>query len=89
MAKNRWGRAASSNGNGTTHFHADAPEPSRPLNAHVARIGTENVRSQVLAWPTCRFGSYNPYNLTYAATLVDGVPCVLGAGTRKVAVKGQ
>jgi membrane peptidoglycan carboxypeptidase len=41
--------------------------------------GTENVRSTVLAWPTCRFWSYNPYNLTYADTLVDGVPCSLWA----------
>jgi len=46
--------------------------------------GTENVRSQVLGWPTCRFGSYNPYNLTYADTLVDGVPCILGGGARRV-----
>ena len=51
--------------------------------------GTENVRSLVLGWPTCRFGSYNPYNLTYADTLVDGVPCVLGGGVRKVTTKGQ
>jgi hypothetical protein len=41
--------------------------------------GTENVRSTVLGWPTCRFWSYNPYNLTYADTLVDGVPCSLWA----------
>jgi membrane peptidoglycan carboxypeptidase len=46
--------------------------------------GTENVRSQVLGWPTCRFGTYNPYNLTYADILVDGVPCVLGGGARAV-----
>jgi membrane peptidoglycan carboxypeptidase len=51
--------------------------------------GTENVRSLVLGWPTCRFGSYNPYNLTYADTLVDGVPCVLGGGVRRVSTKGQ
>src|SRR5437868_776966 len=51
--------------------------------------GTENVRSQVLGWPTCRFGSYNPYNLTYADTLVDGVPCILGGGVRKVTTRGQ
>jgi 1A family penicillin-binding protein len=49
--------------------------------------GTENVRSQVLAWPTCRLGNYNPYNLTYAATLVDGVPCSLGGGSRPVSTK--
>ena len=51
--------------------------------------GTENVRSLVLGWPTCRFGSYNPYNLTYADTLVDGVPCVLGGGVRAITTKGQ
>jgi membrane peptidoglycan carboxypeptidase len=51
--------------------------------------GTENVRSMVLGWPTCGFGSYNPYNLTYADTLVDGVPCVLGWGARAITTKGQ
>src|SRR6202043_2692099 len=51
--------------------------------------GTENVRSQVLPGPPCRFGSYNPYNLTYADTLVDGVPCVLGGGARAITTKGQ
>jgi len=51
--------------------------------------GTENVRSQVLGWPVCRFGSYNPYNLTYADTLVDGVPCVLGGGARPISTKAH
>jgi membrane peptidoglycan carboxypeptidase len=51
--------------------------------------GTENVRSTLLGWPTCRFGSYNPYNLSYADTLVDGVPCVLGGGARAITTKGQ
>jgi 1A family penicillin-binding protein len=51
--------------------------------------GTENVRSTVLGWPTCGFRSYNPYNLTYADTLVDGVPCVLGGGVRAIKTKGQ
>ncbi len=51
--------------------------------------GTENVRSTVLGWPTCGFRSYNPYNLTYADTLVDGVPCVLGGGVRAITTKGQ
>jgi len=51
--------------------------------------GTEYVRSTVLGWPTCRFGSYNPYNLSYADTLVDGVPCVLGGGARVTTTKGQ
>ena len=51
--------------------------------------GTENVRSTVLGWPTCGFRSYNPYNLSYADTLVDGVPCVLGGGARAITTKGQ
>ena len=51
--------------------------------------GTENVRSTVLAWPTCRFGSYNPYDLTYAETLVDGVPCVLGGAPRQLKTVGR
>jgi membrane peptidoglycan carboxypeptidase len=40
--------------------------------------GTEYVRP-ILAqpWPGCRFGRYNPYDLSYAQLLVDGVPCVL------------
>jgi membrane peptidoglycan carboxypeptidase len=43
--------------------------------------GTENVKSPVLAWPICRLGRYNPYSLTYADLLVDGVPCILGGGS--------
>ena len=39
--------------------------------------GTENVKSPVLSWPACHLGRYNPYNLTYADILVDGVPCTL------------
>jgi 1A family penicillin-binding protein len=46
--------------------------------------GTENVRSQVLGWPVCRFGRYNAYGLSWADTLIDGVPCVLG-GSRPAA----
>jgi 1A family penicillin-binding protein len=49
--------------------------------------GTENVPSPVLGWPGCRFGSYNPFNLTYADTLVDGVPCVLGGAPRQTKPK--
>ena len=45
--------------------------------------GTENVRSQVLGWPVCRFGRYNPYGLSWADTLIDGVPCVLGGSGPK------
>ena len=47
--------------------------------------GTENVKSPALAWPICHLGSYNPYNLTYADILVDGVPCILGGGARPAA----
>jgi membrane peptidoglycan carboxypeptidase len=65
------------------------PAGVHQVGANYFLPGTENVRSTVLAWPTCRFGSYNPYNLTYADTLVDGVPCVLGGGVRKVTTKGQ
>jgi membrane peptidoglycan carboxypeptidase len=46
--------------------------------------GTENVKSPVLSWPACHLGRYNPYNLTYAEILVDGVPCTLN-GTAAVA----
>jgi len=65
------------------------PAGVHQVGANYFLPGTENVRSQVLAWPTCRFGSYNPYNLTYADTLVDGVPCVLGRGVRAITTKGQ
>jgi membrane peptidoglycan carboxypeptidase len=50
--------------------------------------GTENVRSLVLGWPTCGFRTYNPYDLSYADTLVDGVPCSLGGGARAITTKG-
>jgi membrane peptidoglycan carboxypeptidase len=46
--------------------------------------GTENIKSPVLSWPACHLGRYNPYNLTYADILVDGVPCTLN-GTAAVA----
>jgi len=65
------------------------PARIHQVGANYFLPGTENVRSTVLAWPTCRFGSYNPYNLTYADTLVDGVPCVLGGGARAITTKGQ
>ena len=51
--------------------------------------GTENVRSTVLGWPVCPFGSYNPYGLSWADTLVGGVPCVLGGGARAIKTHGQ
>ena len=51
--------------------------------------GTENVRSTLLGWPVCRFGSYNPYGLTWADTLIDGVPCVLGGAPRTASAKKQ
>jgi membrane peptidoglycan carboxypeptidase len=51
--------------------------------------GTENIRSTALGWPVCRFGSYNPYGLTWADTLIDGVPCVLGGGAPKAPAKAQ
>ena len=43
--------------------------------------GTENV-PQLLAqpWPVCHLpGNFNPYALTSAQTIVDGVPCVINA----------
>jgi membrane peptidoglycan carboxypeptidase len=51
--------------------------------------GTEKVPSMVLGWPVCRFGSYNPYDLTYADTLIGGVPCVLGGAPRQVKTVGR
>jgi membrane peptidoglycan carboxypeptidase len=35
-------------------------------------------------WPTCRFRSYNPYTLTDAQTVVNGLPCILGYTPRGV-----
>jgi hypothetical protein len=37
-----------------------------------------------LGWPVCHFGRYNAYGLSWADTLIDGVPCVLG-GSRPAA----
>jgi membrane peptidoglycan carboxypeptidase len=46
--------------------------------------GTENLRTMLSqAWPACRFGRYDPYALTYADLLVNGVVCVLGGGSSK------
>jgi 1A family penicillin-binding protein len=65
---------------------AGIPDQWYPVPAGVHQVGdnyflpgTEYVRSLVLGWPTCGFWSYNPHNLTYADTLVDGVPCSLWA----------
>jgi membrane peptidoglycan carboxypeptidase len=74
---------------GTPNQWYAKPAGVHQVGANYFLPGTENVRSTVLAWPTCRFGSYNPYNLTYADTLVGGVPCVLGGGARVVTTKGQ
>ena len=65
------------------------PAGVHQVGANYFLPGTEYVRSTVLGWPTCRFGSYNPYNLSYADTLVDGVPCVLGGGARVITTKAQ
>jgi len=65
------------------------PDGVHQVGANYFLPGTENVRSLVLGWPTCRFSSYNPYHLTYADTLVDGVPCVLGGGARAISTKAQ
>jgi len=43
--------------------------------------GTENV-APILAqpWPVCHLpANFNPYSLSYAQTVVDGVPCVINA----------
>jgi membrane peptidoglycan carboxypeptidase len=74
---------------GTPNQWYAKPAGVHQVGANYFLPGTENVRSQVLAWPTCRFSSYNPYNLTYADILVDGVPCVLAGGARKISTKGQ
>jgi membrane peptidoglycan carboxypeptidase len=67
---------------------ADQPDMWYQPPADVAQIGDDyflpdtQVLSPILArpWPICPFGSYNPYALTYAALLVDGVPCTLAGG---------
>ncbi len=64
---------------------ANTPDEWYPVPTGVNRIGdnyflpgTENLRP-ILAWPwpRCPFFSYNPFLLTYAQLLVDGVPCVV------------
>ena len=62
--------------------------------------GTENLPPVLAqAWPTCRFTSFNPYTITDAQLMVNGVPCVLngykgagapgtGAGTGKRKKRG-
>jgi membrane peptidoglycan carboxypeptidase len=47
--------------------------------------GTEALPATLAArWPTCRFGSYNPYTLTDAMQIVNGLPCILGYTPRGV-----
>ena len=47
--------------------------------------GTESI-PPVLAgpWPVCRFRSYNPYTITDAQLIVNGLPCVLSYMPRDV-----
>ena len=41
--------------------------------------GTESLPPTLAApWPVCRFGSYNPYTITDAQLIVNGLPCILG-----------
>jgi hypothetical protein len=41
--------------------------------------GTENLPPTLAqGWPVCRFRSFNPYTITDAQLVVNGVPCVLG-----------
>jgi membrane peptidoglycan carboxypeptidase len=64
---------------------AEQPDSWYQPPTDIVQIGNDyflpdtQVLSPILAqpWPICRFGSYNPYALTYAALLVDGVPCTL------------
>ena len=40
--------------------------------------GTENLHTNLSdPWPTCKFTTFNPYALSAAQLLIDGVPCVL------------
>jgi len=56
----------------------EKPAGVRQIGENYYLPGTEYLRPILAAkWPTCPFTSYNPYNLTYAQLLVDGVPCVL------------
>jgi membrane carboxypeptidase/penicillin-binding protein PbpC len=47
--------------------------------------GTENLRPTLAGpWPVCRFTTYNPYTLTDAQQIVNGLPCVLGYTPRNL-----
>jgi membrane peptidoglycan carboxypeptidase len=46
--------------------------------------GTERLPSTLAQpWPTCRFRSFNPYTLSAADQIVNGVPCVIGSAPKK------
>ncbi|TMC28911.1 MAG: penicillin-binding protein [Chloroflexi bacterium] len=41
--------------------------------------GTESLPPTLArSWPTCRFRSFNPYTISDAQLIVDGLPCTLG-----------
>jgi membrane peptidoglycan carboxypeptidase len=47
--------------------------------------GTEALRPTLAqSWPVCRFRSYNPYTVTDAQLIVNGLPCILGYMPRGV-----
>ena len=56
----------------------ERPAGVRQIGDNYYLPGTEYVRP-VLAgkWPTCPFAKFDPYRLSWAQLLVDGVPCVL------------
>ena len=72
---------------------AQKPDEWYPMPSGVDEVGgnyylpgTESLSPALAqAWPTCRFRAFNPYTITDAQLIVNGVPCVLGyvpAGTR-------
>jgi membrane peptidoglycan carboxypeptidase len=51
--------------------------------------GTQSLPSTLAGpWPICRFQSYNPYTLSDAQQIVNGLPCVLGYTPRDLGQQG-
>jgi len=47
--------------------------------------GTESLPATLATtWPTCRFRSFNPYTITDAQLIVNGLPCILSYTPRGV-----
>src|SRR5919109_1928360 len=61
------------------------PDGVDAIGGNYYLAGTESLPPVIGGpWPVCRFRNYNPYTLTDAQLIVNGLPCILGYTPRDV-----